>query len=307
MKEFKGGMAIITGAASDLGAALAEVGASLGMRLVLADVDEVSLQEVARRLEGRADVTAVRCDVADSASVEALAAHASATFGPAHLLCNNAGATGGGGFAWENRLKDWKWGLGVNLWGVIHGIHRVVQAALEDPDYEGHVVNTSSMAGFFSPPIMSVYNASKQAVTAISETLHHDLDIAGVRIGCSVRAPFFVSTNINQSEGHRPTSLRHEASLTASQLKLQQLSEAGMGSGRLTAHDVATMTFEAIREQRFYVFPHPRMLQSVERRMNAILRQEAPVDPFAFRPAIYQAPKQELALVPATDPAELDS
>lgn len=312
MKAFKGRTAVITGAASGLGAALAEEAVSLGMQLVLADVDDASLQQVAERLVSQgARVTAVRCDVSDAAAVASLAAHAEAKFGPVHLLFNNAGVSGGGGFAWENRLEDWRWGLGVNLWGVIHGIHHVVpkmvQAALDDPDYEGHVINTSSMAGFFTPPIMAIYNTSKQAVTAVSETLYHDFDIAGVPIGCSVLAPFFVPTRIDQSERHRPASLRHGCSLTASQVKLQQLSEAGMTSGRLTPQDVAKVTFEAIRARCFYIFPHPRMLESVERRMQAILHQQPPVDPFAFRPAIYQSLKQELALIPAATSAALDS
>lgn len=299
MKDFHGRTALITGAGSGLGAAFAEVGASLGMQLVLADIDARALQAIAQKLQSQAALSTFVCDVANAESVAALAAHAAERFGPVHLLFNNAGVGGGGGFAWECTLKDWQWGLGVNTWGVIHGIHhvvpRMVEAALADPGYEGHVINTSSMAGFFNPPIMAVYNASKQAVTAISETLHHDLDIAGVAIGCSVLAPFFVPTNIDQSERHRPDELRSEAPLTASQKRQQAQSEAGMGSGRLSPRDVAERTFEAIRQQQFYIFPHPRMLASVERRMQAIVQQQAPVDPFAFRPDIYQALKEELS------------
>ncbi|MGB3071514.1 MAG: SDR family NAD(P)-dependent oxidoreductase [Ottowia sp.] len=299
MKEFKGRTALITGAGSGLGAAIADVGASLGMRLVLADIDNEALQAVGSRLAAHTEVTTFRCDVADSASVKALSAHAVQKFGAVHLLFNNAGVGGGGGFAWESRLEDWQWGLGVNLWGVIHGIHHVVptmvEAALADPSYEGHVINTSSMAGFFNPPIMAVYNASKQAVTAISETLHHDLDIAGLPIHCSVLSPFFVSTNIDQSERHRPMDLQVHSEPTSSQQKFKQQSKAGMGSGRVSAEDVAKLTFEAIREERFYIFPHPRMLQSVEQRMNAIVHQLPPVEPFAYRPEIYQALKEELS------------
>jgi len=303
MKEFKGRTALITGAGSGLGAGFAEVGASLGMQLVLADIDEQALQSTARRLKDQARLTTFRCDVADADSMAALAAHAEAAFGPVHLLFNNAGVIGGGGFAWESPLEDWKWGLGVNTWGVIHGIHYIVPkmigAALNDPSYEGHVVNTSSMAGFFNPPIMAVYNASKQAVTAISETLHHDLDIANLPIGCSVLAPFYVPTHIDRSEQHRPATLRRASKLTPSQAKQLAQAEAGMGSGRLSALEVAQLTFDAIGEKRFYIFPHPRMLESVERRMHAILRQESPVDPFDFRPDIYLGLKSELAYVKA--------
>lgn len=310
MKDFHGRTALITGAGSGLGAAFAEVGASLGMQLVLADIDAQALKATAQQLEGQVPLSTFACDVADADAVGALAAHAAERFGPVHLLFNNAGVGGGGGFAWECTLQDWQWGLGVNTWGVIHGIHhvvpRMIAAALADPTYEGHVINTSSMAGFFNPPIMAVYNASKQAVTAISETLHHDLDIAGVAIGCSVLAPFFVPTNIDQSERHRPAGLRSEAALTASQKRQQAQSEAGMGSGRLSPRDVAERTFDAIRQQQFYIFPHPRMLESVQRRMQAIVQQQAPVDPFAFRPAVYQSLKDELsyaARAAAADPA----
>lgn len=301
MKDFKGRTAVITGAASGLGAAFAEVAAGLRMKLVLADIDEQALLATAQRLKDSVAVTTVHCDVADADSVKALADHAEVTFGQVHLLFNNAGVGCGGGFAWESRLEDWKWGLGVNMWGVIHGIHhivpRMVQAALDDPSYEGHVVNTSSMAGFFNPPIMAVYNTSKQAVTAITETLHHDLDIANVPVHCSVLAPFFVPTNIDRSDKHRPRALRPEGDMTPSQRMQQAQSETGMTSGRLSPLDVARQTFEAIRQERFYIFPHPRMLESVERRMMAILQKEKPVDPFGFRPAIYQKLKNELAYV----------
>lgn len=301
MKNFKGRTAVITGAASGLGAAFAEVAADLGMQLVLADIDEQALLATAQRLEGGAGLTTQRCDVADADSVKALADHAEATFGAVHLLFNNAGVSGGGGFAWESRLEDWRWGLGVNTWGVIHGIHhivpRMVRAALADPTYEGHVVNTSSMAGFFNPPIMAIYNASKQAVTAISETLHHDFDIANVALRCSVLAPFYVPTNIGRSEKHRPRELQHDGDMTPSQRRQQAQAEGGMSSGRLTSLDVARLTFEAIRQEQFYIFPHPRMLESVERRMTAIVRQEKPVDPFGFRPEVYQRLKEELAYV----------
>lgn len=299
MKEFKGRTALITGAGSGLGAAFAQVGASLGMNLVLADIDEQALSGIAQQLAPQAALTVLRCDVADAGAVESLAAHAAQRFGPVHLLFNNAGVSGGGGFAWENSLQDWQWGLGVNTWGVIHGIHyvvpRMIQAALDDPGYEGHVVNTSSMAGFFNPPIMAVYNASKQAVTAISETLHHDLRIAGVPVRCSVLAPFFVPTNIDRSERHRPPGLQRRTALTPSQQKQQEQSADGMRSARLSPLQVAQLTFDAIRENRFYIFPHPRMLASVEQRMQAIVQQADPVDPFAFRPDIFQALRDQLS------------
>lgn len=301
MKQFKGRVALVTGAASGLGAAFVDEAVALGMHLVIIDIDAAALDQTASRLTGAGvQVLSQACDVADAEAMQTLADAVQRRFGAVHLLFNNAGVAGGNGFAWESSVKDWQWGLGVNLWGVIHGIRSfvplMVAAAQADPAYEGHIVNTSSMAGFFNPPIMAIYNASKQAVTAISETLHHDLQIAGVPIGCSLLAPFFVATGIADSERHRPAQMRNETALLASQQAQQDQARLGMASASLTAAEVAQMTFDAVRMQQFYVFPHPGMLRSVERRMKAVLAQEAPVDPFYFRPEIFEGLRAKLAV-----------
>lgn len=304
MQEFHKRVAVITGAASGLGLALAEHAATLGMRLVLTDIDGPRLDAAAARLaRSGVDTLAMACDVSRPEAVAALADRTHRTHGAAHLLFNNAGVGGGNGFVWESSLADWQWSLGVNLWGVIHGLHSfvpaMVAAAQRDPGYQGHVVNTASMAGFFNPPITGAYNAGKHAVTAISETLHHDLALAGVQIRCSVLAPFFVATGIAESERHRPAHLSLGAS-TASQRLQQAQARAGMeragSSAGPTAADVAQLTFEGIRAQRFYIFPHPGMLRSVEQRMQAILAQADPADPFAFRPGVFQDLRAQLAL-----------
>lgn len=305
MKTFHDRVAVVTGAASGLGEALAEQAAALGMQLVIADIDAPALERAARRLrDAGVPVLSQACDVADAAAVQALADAAQQRFGRVHLLFNNAGVAGGNGFTWESSLEDWRWGLGVNLWGVIHGLHSFMPlmsaAAQADPAYEGYIVNTASMAGFFSPPITAVYNAGKQAVTAITETLHHDLRIAGLPIGCSLLAPFFVATGIADSERHRPAHLSNAAAPSASQQAQRDQAHAGMASASLSAAEVAAMTFDAIRARQFYVFPHPGMLRSVERRMQAILAQQAPADPFAFRPEILEGLKQRLALARST-------
>lgn len=305
MLDFQGKVAVITGAASGLGLAFAEQAASLGMHLALADIDDRGLQAAGARLSASGtQVLALACDVSQAAQVAELARQVSERFGVVHLLFNNAGVSGGNGFVWETRLVDWQWGLGVNLWGVIHGIHHfvpaMVAAAQRDPHYQGHVVNTSSMAGFFNPPIMGTYNASKQAVTAISETLHHDLEVAGLPIRCSLLAPFFVPTGIALSERHRPAHLVGDTPPTQSQLAQLAQSQAGMARASSAlgpkATDVAALTFDAIRAQRFYIFPHPGTLRSVQRRMEAILAQDDPADPFYFRPEIFRNLKTQLAL-----------
>lgn len=301
MKAFHDRVAVVTGAASGLGAALVEQAAALGMQVVITDIDAPALERTAGRLsDAGVRVLSQVCDVADAAAMQALADATQRRFGRVHLLFNNAGVAGGNGFAWESSLQDWRWGLGVNLWGVIHGIHSfmplMLAAAQADPAYDGHIVNTASMAGFFSPPITAVYSAGKQAVTAISETLHHDLRIAGLPIGCSLLAPFFVATGIADSERHRPASLRNAAAPGASQRAQQDQAHAGMGRASLSAAEVAALTFDAIRARQFYVFPHPGMLRSVERRLQAILAQQAPPDPFDFRPEIFEGLQTRLAM-----------
>jgi NAD(P)-dependent dehydrogenase (short-subunit alcohol dehydrogenase family) len=202
-----------------------------------------------------------------------------------HLLFNNAGVAGGGGFVWEASLKDWQWVLGVNLMGVVHGIRSFVPLMLRQGG-ECHVVNTASAAGLVSAPLMAVYNVSKHGVVALSETLHHDLRAANARIGVSVLCPAFVPTNIRTSERNRPAALSEGGEPTASQIAARERSEKAVSSGRLSAAEVARMTFEAVRDNRFYVITHPRMLASVQLRLQDIVEQRTPTDPYTFKPEL---------------------
>lgn len=290
MKAFKGRVAVITGAASGLGREFANVAAGLGMHLVLADVDAAALGQATGELQaGGAQVLSMVCDVRKAAHVEELADAALARFHAVHLLFNNAGV-GAGGLIWENSVADWEWVLGVNLWGVIHGVRvftpLMLECARRDPDYEGHIVNTASMAGLLNAPAMGVYNVSKHAVVSLSETLHHDLRLVDAPVQASVLCPYFVPTGIDRSQRHRPDELRGDAPLTASQQTAQALVSKAVGAGKVQASDVARLTFEAIREGRFYIYSHPQALGAVGERMEAIVHAREPSDPYAATPEI---------------------
>jgi NAD(P)-dependent dehydrogenase (short-subunit alcohol dehydrogenase family) len=194
MKNFKDKVAVITGGASGLGREFANAAAGLGMKLILADVQQDALDQAKAELEARgAAVLALRCDVRKSEQVQALADAAMERFGAVHLVFNNAGV-GSGGLIWENSEADWEWVLGVNVWGVIHGVRIFTRLMLEcakrDPRYEGHIVNTASMAGLLNAPTMGVYNVSKHAVVSLSESLYHDLQLVEAPIGASVLCPY---------------------------------------------------------------------------------------------------------------------
>jgi len=211
MKNFSQRVAVITGAASGFGREFARTGAQLGMRLVLADVQKEALAETAAELEAQgAEVITQICDVRKGEQVEALGRTAMTSFGAVHLVFNNAGV-GAGGLVWESTQADWEWVLGVNLWGVIHGVRvftpLMLASARQDPAYEGHIVNTASMAGLLNPPTMGVYNVSKHAVVSLTESLYHDLSLVEAPIGASVLCPYFVQTGISQSH-HLPSVSR---------------------------------------------------------------------------------------------------
>jgi NAD(P)-dependent dehydrogenase (short-subunit alcohol dehydrogenase family) len=290
MKEFKGRVAVITGAASGLGREFANVASNLGMRLVLADVDAAALEQATGELQaGGAEVLSMVCDVRKAAHVEELADAALARFHAVHLLFNNAGV-GAGGLIWENSVADWEWVLGVNLWGVIHGVRvfapLMLECARRDPDYEGHIVNTASMAGLLNAPAMGVYSVSKHAVVSLSETLYQDLRLVDAPIQASVLCPYFVPTGIDRSQRHRPDDVRGEAALTPSQQTAQALVSKAVASGKVPASEVARLTFEAIREGRFYIYSHPQALGAVGERMDAIVHARVPSDPYAATPEL---------------------
>ncbi|MDO8701333.1 MAG: SDR family oxidoreductase [Undibacterium sp.] len=289
MKIFKDRVAVITGGGSGFGREFALIGARLGMKLVLADVQQDALDKVKAELEEQgAQVLAMRCDVRHADEVQALADATMARFGAVHLVFNNAGV-GSGGLIWENTQADWEWVLGVNLWGVIHGVriftNLMLECAKKDPEYEGHIVNTASMAGMLNAPTMGVYNVSKHAVVSLSETLYQDLKLAEAPIGASVLCPYFVPTGISQSHRNRPSDVPMGA-VTASQRASQAMSDKAVSSGKVSAAEVAENTFNAIRDEQFYIFSHPAALGNVQERMEDILALRNPSDPYKAAPHI---------------------
>ncbi len=290
MKDLAGRVAVITGAGSGFGREFARIAARERMKLMLADVQQDALDgAVGEARASGAQAVGLRVDVASAADVQRLAERTMEEFGAAHLLFNNAGVAGGGGYVWEASLKDWQWVLGVNLMGVVHGIRSFVPLMLKQ-DCECHVVNTASAAGLVSAPLMAVYNVSKHGVVTLSETMFHDLRAAGAKVGVSVLCPAFVPTNIRQSERNRPAELTEDALPTPSQIAARQRAEKAVGSGRLSAAEVAQMTFEAVRQGRFYVITHPKMLASVELRLQDIAAQRNPSDPYTFKPEVAVRP-----------------
>ncbi len=298
MQQFQDKVAVITGGASGFGHEFARIGARLGMKLVLADVQQDALDRVKAELEGQgAQVLAQRCDVRHAAEVQALADATMARFGAVHLVFNNAGV-GSGGLIWENTQADWEWVLGVNLWGVIHGVRiftlLMLECARKDPAYEGHIVNTASMAGMLNAPTMGVYNVSKHAVVSLSETLYQDLELVEAPIGASVLCPYFVPTGISQSHRNRPSDVQNSGAPTASQAAAQAMSDKAVSSGKVSAQQVAEWTFEAIRKRQFYIFSHPQALGNVQTRMEDIVLQRNPSDPYAAAPQVREMLRAKL-------------
>ncbi|MFY8118578.1 MAG: SDR family oxidoreductase [Roseateles sp.] len=296
MKQFQGRTAVITGAGSGFGLEVARLAAGRGMQLVLCDVQADALARAAAEFEGRVPLLARQVDVAKAAPMEALAAEVQQRFGAPHFVFNNAGV-GSGGLIWENSLADWEWVLGVNLMGVVHGVRlftpMMLAAAQADPQWEGHIVNTASMAGLLNPPNMGVYNVSKHAVVSLSETLYQDLALVSEQVHCSVLCPYFVPTGISQSHRNRPEDLPGSRP-SRSQLISQAQIDKAVSAGKVSAADVAALVFEALEQRRFYIFSHPQALGGVQTRLEDVMQARNPSDPFSERPEIGAQLRQAL-------------
>ena len=295
--NFKGKTAVLTGAGSGFGLECARIGAKLGMNLVLADVQQDALdQATAELLAAGAQVLAVQLDVSKAREMEALGRAVQQRFGAPHFVFNNAGV-GAGGLIWESTAQDWEWVIGVNLMGVAHGVRvftpMMLEAAKADSAYQGHIVNTASMAGLLNAPNMGIYSASKHAVVSISETLYQDLALVTDQVSASVLCPFFVPTGISQSHRNRPFEAQ-PVPPTQSQLIGQAMSDKAVGSGKVSAADVAQKVFDAIAINQFYIYSHPQAIGSVQVRLEDILQARNPTDPFSHKPELGVALKQAL-------------
>jgi NAD(P)-dependent dehydrogenase (short-subunit alcohol dehydrogenase family) len=291
MHPLSGGVAVITGAASGFGLEASRTAAWLGMRIVMADVQADALEAAAAEVRGLgATVLPHRLDIAKAAEVEALGQATLQAFGAPNFLFNNAGV-GAGGLIWEHTLKDWEWVIGVNLMGVAHGVRvftpMMLAAAKADPSWRGHIVNTASMAGLLNAPNMGVYNVTKHAVVSLSETLYQDLSLVTDQVHAHVLCPYFVPTGIHRSERNRPEAFADAQSRpTKSQLIAQAMSDKAVTSGKVSAAEVVQFVFEAMAQQRFYIYSHPKSLGHVQTRLEDIMTPRNPSDPFAARPEI---------------------
>ncbi|NDF44761.1 MAG: SDR family oxidoreductase [Betaproteobacteria bacterium] len=297
ISHFKGKTAVLTGAGSGFGLECARIAAHNGMNVVLVDVQKDALDAAKTELEATGtQVMARLVDVSNAAQMQALANDVQQHFGAPHVVFNNAGVASGG-LLWENTEADWQWVLGVNLYGVIHGVRlftpMMLAAAKKDSSFQGHIVNTASMAGLLTPPNMGVYNVSKHAVVALTETLYQDLKLVTDQISASVLCPYFVPTGISQSHRNRPSTLKANKP-TQSQLIGQAMSDKAVSSGKVTAAEVAQLMFDAVAHDQFYIYSHPQALGNVQSRMEAIVQQHNPPDPFEARPDVGEKLRAQL-------------
>jgi NAD(P)-dependent dehydrogenase (short-subunit alcohol dehydrogenase family) len=271
MKELTGRVAVITGAASGIGLAMANAFAAEGMNIVLADVDEAGLNDASKRLnDSGTRAIAVPTDVREAAALDALRDAAVSAFGAAHVICNNAGI-GVGGPIWQVPLESWEWVFAVNFWGVVHGIRSFVPLLLEQG--EGHVVNTASAAGLVAAPFLGPYSATKFAVVAASETLAMELN--GTGIGVSVLCPLWVRTRIHESDRNAPPEV---AALVGDESVFAGARDviAGFIEAGLAPEIVAERVVEAVKTGGFWILPHEEMRQAVRDRAESIAAGDLP-------------------------------
>jgi NAD(P)-dependent dehydrogenase (short-subunit alcohol dehydrogenase family) len=280
MKEFQGKVAVITGGASGIGYAIAERCIKEGMKVVVADIEKVALTQTEKALKSRgANILGVQTDVSKAKDVEALAQKTLDAYGGVHLLFNNAGVDEHGTI-WKRTLADWQWVIGVNLWGVIHGVRVFVPIMLEQ-NTEGHIVNTASMLGFISATGMGIYNVTKHGVVSLSETLYHELALSGSKIRVSVLCPGFVNTQITDAVRNRPAELQNDPlkdkrdpEYEKEEHLIRQKVQEGM-----SPNQVANCVFNAIIDEKFYILTHRELKNRVRIRMEDILLERNPTNP----------------------------
>lgn len=280
MKDFQGKVAVITGGASGLGLEIARLAAKKGLKLVLADIEERALKQAELEFSDQGvEVLALRTNVALAEDVDFLAQQTLARFGAVHLLFNNAGVALSKS-TWETTVADWEWVLGVDLWGVIHGV-RVFTPLMLKQDTPCHIINTASVAGMLSTQGMAAYNVAKHGVVTLSETLYHDLRRRNAKIDVSVLCPAWVNTAIWDSARNRPDDLLNESEQKSlDDAKLEESARQAVQSGKVSAPQVAEIVFSAIENNQFYILTHPKIKKWIGLRVEDILqdRQPSPQD-----------------------------
>lgn len=274
MDQLDGKVAVVTGGASGIGRAMVDRFIADGMKIVIGDVAPELDDVVAELSGGGADVVGVRTDVSVYEEVEALRDAALEAFGAFHVVCNNAGV-GSGGLSWDLPIEQWRWVLGVDLFGVIHGVKAFVPGLIAQG--EGHVVNTASMAGLLSPAFMGPYNVSKHGVVTLSETLHAELQLAAPGVGVSVLCPGWVKTRIHEAERYEESHAgRADDAATAAAASMVRDTVAGLIAGGIEPGDVAEMVHDAIVNRKVYILTHPTWSPMITERTAAIVAGDPP-------------------------------
>jgi len=278
MKEFSGKVAVITGGASGIGRAIAELCIREGMKVVLADIEEDALSKARPELESAGStVLAVKTDVAKRSDMESLARQTLDAFGAVHLLFNNAGVAGGG-TPWEATWNDWEWVINVNLWGVIHGVKLFTPIMLAQ-NTECHIINTASVAGLMAGGLTAPYSATKHAVVALSESLYLSLQQRKSLVKVSVLCPSLVNTKIASADRNRPLELQNEPMKPTPQMEAGRAAFEALVAGSMSANRVAESVFDAIRKEQFYILSHPEWIEVVRLRTTKLLQLENPENP----------------------------
>lgn len=275
MKEFKDRVAVVTGAASGIGRGMVKNFIDTGMKAILADIDEERLNNTVQSFQDSgANAIGITIDVSKPDQIETLAKKALDTFGAVHVLCNNAGVGYGGRSSWEVPLEGWNWVLGVNLMGVVNGIHTFMPIMLEQ-DVEAHIVNTASLAGLIMNPMNISYGVSKHAVVALTESMHIELQTRASKVKVSVLCPGPINTDImHSSERNRPDSVPPPPELTEEEALFRRAYELWLERG-MDPKEVGRQVLDAIKEERLYVITHDFNLY-IEARLNNILGSKNP-------------------------------
>ena len=278
MQEFEGKVAVVTGAASGIGRALTEKCLAEGMHVVMADIEEAVLNDVATELQASTNckVVPVVTNVSLEAELQNVLQEAMENFGAVHLLFNNAGV-GGGGNAWTATQKDWDWVLGVNLWSVIYGL-RVFVPQMISQNEPCHIVNTASIAGIIGGATNALYSVTKHGVVALTENLFRDLRTEETQIGCSVLCPGFVNTNIFNSGRNRPDDLKNDGTpvvLSAEDEQRIAMFREVLKQGKQPS-DIADAVFDGIRHDRLYILTHDHFDEMIKTRADNITKGKNP-------------------------------